>query len=114
MEPRAFRAPVHRDEEHEHDHERDGDESAASTGHGHGVQRPETAAAAPAARPGALQERGVGMLKMHGEDASGTTTRVAGGETSSSRIDPGASSRGTRLLTRTRRTVAPGRARARL
>ena len=40
-------------------------------------------------------------------------TRVAGGETSSSRIDPGASSRGTRLLTRRRRTVAPGRARAR-
>ena len=80
VEPRAFRAPVHRDEEQEHDHERDGDESPASTGHGHGVQRPETAAAAPAARPGALQERGVGMLKMHGEDVRNDDPRRGRGD----------------------------------
>ena len=80
VEPRAFRAPVHRDEEHEHDHERDGDESPASTGHGHGVQRPETAAAAPAARPGALQERGGGRLKMHGEDVRNDDPRRGRGD----------------------------------
>ena len=107
VEPRAVRAPVHRDEEHQHDHERDGDESPASTGHRHGVKRPETDAAAPAARPGALQQRGVGMLKMHGEDASGTTTCVAGGETAC-----GAGGARGRRLGRDERSPRVARARA--